>query len=142
MAHKYFDPVREVVEQELEARRIRVDICDFGNLTRRWKQLLAKKLLPNFIYPSVVCFENTTFYHYFMESADPAPTPVKQISKWDKWRSNTFKSIRISYMNWTYLPRWNGEEETVEDKLFRYGHFPMATQLFTYFAYRAASLVC
>lgn len=65
----------------------------------------------------------------------------KQISKWDKVRSNILKSIRISYMNWTYLPRSTGVEETWQERLFRYSHFPMATQLFTYFAYRAACQV-
>ena len=75
-----------------------------------------------------------------MEGEGP-PTEPKQISIWDKFKSNTLKSIRISYMNWTYLPRWNGEEETAVDKLFRYSHFPMATQVFTYFAYRAACQV-
>lgn len=75
-----------------------------------------------------------------MSEEDTKPA-IQEISRWDKFRSNTLKSIRISYMNWTYLPRWNGEEETPVDKLFRYSHFPMATQLFTYFAYRAASQV-
>lgn len=75
-----------------------------------------------------------------MSEEDPKPA-IQEISRWDKFRSNTLKSIRISYMNWTYLPRWNGEEEKPVDKLFRYSHFPMATQLFTYFAYRAASQV-
>lgn len=86
--------------------------------------------------PSVFYF--VCFHIYFMEPTDSAP---KEISKWDRLKSNTLKSIRISYMNWTYLPRWNGEEETITDKLARYSHFPMATQLFAYFAYRAASQV-
>ena len=71
---------------------------------------------------------------------EPTP-PQKQVSKWDKLRSNVLKSIRISYMNWTYLPRWNGESETWDERLFRYSHFPMATQAFAYFAYRAACQV-
>ena len=79
-------------------------------------------------------------YFLIMEGEGP-PAELKQISIWDKFKSNTLKSIRISYMNWTYLPRWNGEEETAVDKLFRYSHFPMATQVFTYFAYRAACQV-
>ena len=65
----------------------------------------------------------------------------KPISRWDKVRSNILKSIRISYMNWTYLPRSTGVEETWQERLFRYSHFPMATQFFTYFAYRAACQV-
>ena len=76
------------------------------------------------------------------EEPEVEPTlPQKQVSKWDKLRSNVLKSIRISYMNWTYLPRWNGESETWDERLFRYSHFPMATQAFAYFAYRAACQV-
>lgn len=86
---------------------------------------------------------NTSLFDWEMsEAPEVKPTPQqKQLSKWDKLSSNVLKSIRISYMNWTYLPRWNGKPETWDERLFRYSHFPMATQLFAYFAYRAACLV-
>jgi hypothetical protein len=70
------------------------------------------------------------------------PLPPKQpVTKWQKYVANTLKSIRISYMNWTYLPRSTGDTETWDQRLLRYSHFPMATQAFVYFAYRAACLV-
>lgn len=46
---------------------------------------------------------------FMEEGKDPEPiaAPVKPVSAWDKFVSTTLKSIRISYMNWTYLPRFN-----------------------------------
>ena len=80
---------------------------------------------------------------FMEEGKDPEPiaAPVKPVSAWDKFVSTTLKSIRISYMNWTYLPRSTGEQETWQQRLLRYSHFPMATQFFAYFAYRAACQV-
>ena len=123
MAHKYFDPVRDAVEKELAERQ-----------KQRQKASVVKTT-----EHCPVCFT-----HFVMEEATPPqqpPVPKKEVTKWDKLRSNVLKSIRISYMNWTYLPRSTGEEETWKERLLRYSHFPMATQLFAYFAYRAACQV-
>ncbi|KAK8804061.1 hypothetical protein WA171_000154 [Blastocystis sp. BT1] len=110
MAHKYFDPVREDVEKELAQHRQGTETVSVSNLL------------------------------FMEEGKDPEPiaAPVKPVSAWDKFVSTTLKSIRISYMNWTYLPRSTGEQETWQQRLLRYSHFPMATQFFAYFAYRAA----
>lgn len=71
----------------------------------------------------------------------PTPVTKTEISRWDRFTGTLLKSIRISYMNWTYLPRSTGEEETWKERLLRYSHFPMATQALAYFAYRAACQV-
>lgn len=93
--------------------------------------------------PWLVC--TAVFVTLFLMEGDqttPSPLPPpKEVLKWKKTIGNTLKSMRISYMNWTYLPRSTGEEETIQQRLLRYSHFPMATQLFAYFAYRAACQV-
>lgn len=88
----------------------------------------------------LVCLTSVFFMEKGQEAASNQTLP-KQVPNWKKTMSNTLKSMRISYMNWTYLPRSTGEEETVPQRLLRYSHFPMATQLFAYFAYRAACQV-
>ena len=87
-----------------------------------------------------VCLTSVFFMEQGQETANHQALP-KPVPSWKKAMSNTLKSMRISYMNWTYLPRSTGEEENIPQRLLRYSHFPMATQLFAYFAYRAACQV-
>ena len=87
-----------------------------------------------------VCLTSVFFMEQGQETTSNQALP-KPVPSWKKAMSNTLKSMRISYMNWTYLPRSTGEEENIPQRLLRYSHFPMATQLFAYFAYRAACQV-
>ena len=63
-----------------------------------------------------VCLTSVFFMEQGQETANHQALP-KPVPSWKKAVSNTLKSMRISYMNWTYLPRSTGEEENIPQRL-------------------------
>ncbi|KAK8812433.1 hypothetical protein WA158_007667 [Blastocystis sp. Blastoise] len=65
------------------------------------------------------------------------PVQVQNIP-WAKKHWGDFKkAYKHAYMNIVVLPLKNDSEETLIDRLYRWSDFPLATQVFPFFAYRA-----